>query len=211
MTSLDYLATKLNVNSTTQEPVIGRSSAGITIDTQHVYGALGMGRLSRPAYALGLAVYCKPDLDMTAEALAHARQEVAHLFIERNWNPEKPYRQLVNQQVKAGLCTCQEAEQLKARLGRELLDRITACAVAEILAENVCPECQGTGYIEHRPHGACNGRGRLAQRFTGSDRARFCKLTESAWKMTWQHRYQTILNTLNGWLGAFEVHLETHA
>lgn len=69
-----------------------------------------------------------------------------------------------------------------------------------------CERCEGSGQLKGRRHRACGGTGNAQLKIT--DRAEFCDIKYTTWRMTWEVRYGTIRAMLTGWVNEFTTHLE---
>lgn len=95
----------------------------------------------------------------------------------------------------------------KWRGSRDVFMVLAGVAVGQILSDRRCRSCKGTGYIEHRSCGRCQGVGLhvLQPRAAAS----LCRgaIKEDAWRKTWAGRYQEVMDVLMAWDTRIESHL----
>lgn len=207
MAKLDYLVTKLNLHGVNpvQSPGAGGKPELVQND---VYAALGLGRLSPAACIIGLAVHTQDDRTIR-QARTVGTFEVDRLFVANNWSATKPFQNRVNQWVREGTLAAADAKAEKLLRGETLKSQMAWLAIDELLDNNICKKCGGTGYIKAKPHDACKGTGK--RKHSESYNAERCLIEYDAWLKTWRHRYRVVRNHLTEQLDRFENHLERHA
>lgn len=203
MAKLDYLVSKLNVHGVNVEPSPG-GGAGSTLAMVDVYGALGMGHLNPIACLIGLAVYTRDDKTIK-EAVIAATLLTDRLFATNGWSSTKPYQQRVNQWVIDGIVPAAAAKAEKLVRGETLKRQLTVLAIDELVQNNICKKCKGTGYINTRKHDACKGTGQRPH--SEQYNADMCFIEYDAWMKTWRHRYKDIKYLMTDHLNKFENHL----
>lgn len=97
-----------------------------------VAGALGMGRLSRPAYLFGLLKYTG-DTAAASSVYRITTEQVEALATGEGWN-----------------------------VSSHELAQLVGMAIRENMHAAVCPACNGSGVVAAKECGECHGIGRLA-------------------------------------------------
>lgn len=184
--NLDYLISRANIHGASTLPPGGALAAdGITM--QEVHAALAFGLLPLPAYWLGRCVYLD-DWHHRAAVEEFGAHLVRQLFQRERW---------------------QNARAHASEITGPLPERFAKLALQELLKNDICKKCSGTGYVEAKQCRRCHGAGRRGE----PDRynADFCGITYAAWQKTWKRRYQLARHIFRAMLLEFEIHLPRYA
>lgn len=209
-TRLDYLVSKLNLNSVQFESMPG----GIPeLDAMMVHAALGMGRgeLSKEAYLLSRAVYQADRAHELAMEILGAEHIVA-LFDKHGWSRTKAYASHFRDLVENHGYTPAQIGCVKLKVAQKMPELLAQLAISEIANNGNCMTCRGTGrtrnYKECRP---CGGGGKrpMTERY----KADFILIDDATggaykqWHRTWRARYQQIYSMFSDWELAFFKHI----
>lgn len=208
MSRLDYLVTKLNLHGVDPMQTPGQSS-GSNLSQVDVYGALGMGYLPPIAAVIGLAVYKHPDEAAFKQAKTVAKFEVERIFEKEGWSSTRVFDAQVKSEIEQGILKPGMERTRKLELANYMKMGMAALALDEMIENNICKKCGGTGYIDGKVHEACRGTGKRPHSETYN--AQMCFINYDAWLKTWRGRYQVVRSHLIAHLHRFETHLESYA
>jgi hypothetical protein len=208
MSRLDYLVTKLNLHGVNPEPSPGRATAAPGLRQNDVYAALGLGLLPYTSYIIGLAVHTQEQRTIE-HAVIVATLIVDRWFHMRKWSATKPFQTQINGSVRRGEMTAADAKTAKLLAGEKLKKNLASLAINELLSNDICQKCGGTGYIQGKLHIACHGTGKRKRPDVYN--ANQCGIGEDAWRKTWRHRYQLVRGMVADHLNRFEQHLERYS
>lgn len=154
---IERLLSRANIHGVTPRDIPGSALAALR--PEDVYAAMGVGRLSRPAGELGLAVYMHDPLAMIF-ACTQGAAAIRDLFEREGWPFDKPYRNQVNDDIRAGLLTREQGEARKVALAQRLPATLAQVALNDVMQGGRCSTCKGIGsLIEAQKRGQLGDRG----------------------------------------------------
>jgi ribosomal protein L40E len=77
----------------------------------------------------------------------------------------------------------------------DLLERISQLVVAEVLNDNLCRSCNGTGVLVGKSCRSCHGTGKKP--VSGRFKAKQIGICQSQWLRVWSSRYEELFRYIN--------------
>ncbi|MBU2708773.1 hypothetical protein KCM76_22460 [Zooshikella marina] len=147
-----------------------------TLTMQDVAGALGMADISREAYLYGLLKYT--DDKTVLHELDKLTQKAVILFaLKQGWKEPFP-----NDKKRSLFFFLQ--------MGRLVIN--------ELVGENFCKACNGTGYINKAKAKKCSCKdGKKPMK--KAEQARFCGVHYDTWRTNWFSRYVKCVEHFKAW------------
>jgi len=196
-TSFDYIIKKLNPHGPT-EGLGGEPD----LTTEDVYAALGYGNLADAPYRLGQTIYAPNRRDEMVFTCIGTRW-VDALFHQHGWDAKKALGRRISDHLRTNKgSTREQSEKYAIARFKVALVRL---ALYELIRDNLCHTCNGTGSAEYRKCHRCKGAGRKTLPY--SYRYDFLGISEEAWK-TWSTRYSMILKEFQFWRMDYEEHAQ---
>jgi hypothetical protein len=210
-TRLDYLVSKLNLNSVQFDMLPGGGEPDL--DAMMVHAALGMGqgKLSKEAYLLGRAVYQYDYAHWLAMRTLGA-EHIHAMFVANNWSFTKPYASHLNRLRDELGFDVRQIGEARYKLAKEMPLLLAQLAISEVENNGNCMTCRGTGrtrnYTDCKP---CGGSGKrpMNERY----KADFVLIDDGngnaykQWHRTWKDRYAQIFRMFSTWETEFFDHL----
>ena len=170
---LKYLLSKITVMVMSSVEVIGKLMGSVA-SVNSVRGTANallskaelaglMSGLSSAEMDLAIAKYGCDD-GAKRRLLVHVQAYVTELAVKEGWKPRS----------------------------RELLGTIALLVVSEVLSENLCPNCHGTGLVKVKVCNVCNGT--RHKPISGRKIAEQIGVSNTQWLRDWKPRYERVFD-----------------
>lgn len=162
MPTIDHILKKMNIHGVNprDQPSGGKDESQLTI--QDVFAAGGYGDLAPRSWYFGLAVYTLDEC-ATRQARAMGIRYIKELGERENWVFQKPYLRMVNDLVRDGRISAQDAILTKKSIADRLPGHLFNLVLDELRNNLRCAPCNGKGTLVYERISCreCNGKGHI--------------------------------------------------